>query len=118
MEFGEGLKLEPTPSNPKAAGGGVRYWAAVSYWPMRLLPCGVIARAVTMYTGATLRPWFWAVVQSAHPSALADASLAFAESQQTGELAVPESTGASGKVPFCFCVTRTHLYFREEVVLV
>src|ERR1019366_3854746 len=94
--------------------------AAVSYWPMRLLPCGVMAREVTMYTGPTWRPAVFAARQSVYgPSALSTTSCLFAVSQQTCEpTGWVEFTMALGKVLFCFSVIRTHLYFREEAVLV
>jgi len=69
-----------------------------------------------MYTGPTVRPAALAAAQSVYPSAFAETSLVFPVSQQTCELAIPESTGAVGKVPFCFSVIRTHLYFSEDDV--
>src|SRR5467141_2311304 len=58
-----GLKLLPGPSNAIPDAGGVMLMAAVSYWPTRRLPCGVIASEVTIYTGSTMRLWARASAQ-------------------------------------------------------
>ena len=116
-----GRKFAPAPSTPSAVYGGLIENAAVSYCPTRRLPDGVYARAVTIYTGAIMRPAADAAVQLAYPIALATTSFPLIESQHTCEASPEEvnwveSTRALGKVPFCFSVSRTHLYFREEDV--
>src|SRR6266853_1401513 len=115
-----GRKFAPAPSTPSAVYGGLIENAAVSYCPTRRLPDGVYARAVTIYTGAIMRPAADAAVQLAYPIALATTSFPFTESQHTCEARLApvwvESTSALGKVPFCFSVSRTHLYFTEEDV--
>src|SRR5450759_1527162 len=85
FELGTGWKIPAAggaaegPSNDKAPGGGVMLSAAVSEWPMRRLPCGVIASEVIMYRGPTCRPACCAVGQSAYPSELAVTSWLLAE---------------------------------------
>jgi len=41
LELGRGEKEALGPSNPKAPPGGVKLRPAISYWPIRRLPCGV-----------------------------------------------------------------------------
>ena len=114
------IEVRTAPSTPSAVYGGLIENAAVSYCPTRRLPDGVYARAVTIYTGAIRRPALDAAVQLAYPMAFATTSLLFIESQHTCEARLApvwvESTSALGKVPFCFSVIRTHLYFSEEDV--
>lgn len=46
FEWGAGVKVAPGPSKANAAAGGWMVEPATSYWPMRRLPAGVIAREV------------------------------------------------------------------------
>src|SRR5258706_14241447 len=58
-------------------------------------------------------------MQSGCPREVTAISCAAAAFQQTGDAAGwAESTRALGKVPFCFSVRRTHLYFIDPVVFV
>src|SRR5260221_12733251 len=65
-----GLKFAPAPSTPNPTYGGLIENAAVSYCPSRRQPDGAYDRAVTLYTGAIIRPALDTSTLSAHSSAI------------------------------------------------